>query len=124
MKIDVDFTRIFVDDKLIEVLNFNNMIPVNDSLIHQLSVKPEKGDTGPEKAYKILCAKELDWVQKNQDAIIKKANKLYQMIKSGTANHGSKQRCLDFGVNRDGSFCHKVNVKAYSRTYGDMYFHG
>ena len=96
MKNDVDFTRIFDGKKLIGVMNFNNMIPVDESVIRPLNVKLEKNDNGAEKAYKILCAKELDWVQKNQDAIIKKANKLYKMIQSGTANHGMKKRCLDF----------------------------
>ena len=96
MKNDVDFTRIFDGEKLIGVMNFNNMIPVNESVIRTLDVKPGKHDNGEERAYKILCAKELDWIQKNQDAIIKKANKLYDMIVSGTANHGLARRCLDF----------------------------
>ena len=42
MKNDVDFTRIFDGDKLIGVLNFNNMIPVDDGLIKPLNVKPGK----------------------------------------------------------------------------------
>ncbi len=96
MKNDVDFTRIFDGEKLIGVLNFNNMIPVEDNLIRLLDVKPGKKDTDADKAYKNLCAKELDWVQKNQDAIVKKANKLYQMIVSDIANQGLKKRCLDF----------------------------
>ena len=96
MKNDVDFTRIFDGEKLIGVLNFNNMIPVEDSLIRLLDVRPGIKDTDAEKAYKNLCAKELDWVQKNQDAIIKKANKLYRMIVSDIANRGLKKRCLDF----------------------------
>ena len=33
MKNDVDFTRIFDGEKLIGVMNFNNMIPVNESVI-------------------------------------------------------------------------------------------
>lgn len=96
MKNDVDFTRVFDGTKLIGVLNFNNMIPVNDSVIKELNVKYDKSDSAADKAYKILCAKELDWVQKNQDAIVKKANKLYRIITSDLANHGLKKRCLDF----------------------------
>ncbi|MCR4591066.1 MAG: type III toxin-antitoxin system ToxN/AbiQ family toxin, partial [Lachnospiraceae bacterium] len=72
MKNDVDFSRIFDGEKLIGVLNFNNMIPVDDGVIRLLDVKIKKNDMDAEKAYKILCAKELDWVQKNQDAIVKK----------------------------------------------------
>ena len=96
MKNDIDFTRIFDGEKLIGVLNFNNMIPVEDSLIRLLDVKTATKDTEEVKAYKNLCAKELDWVQKNQEAIVKKANKLYQMIVSDIANQGLKRRCLDF----------------------------
>lgn len=96
MKNDVDFTRIFDGEKLIGVMNFNNMVPVDDSVIKLLNVKPGKNDSGAERAYKNLCAKELDWVQKHQEAIIRKANKLYQMILSDVANNGLKKRCLDF----------------------------
>ena len=96
MKNDVDFMRIFDGNKLIGVLNFNNMIPVDESVIVPLDVKPTRNDTVSERAYKILCAKELDWVQKNQDAIIRKANRLYRIIQLDTVNHGLKKRCLDF----------------------------
>ena len=96
MKNDIDFTRIYDGDKLIGVLNFNNMIPVEDSLIRILDVKPGIKDSDAERAYKTLCAKELDWIQKNQTAIVKKANKLYQVIQMDTANYGLKKRCLDF----------------------------
>ncbi len=96
MKNDVDFSRIFSGDKLIGVLNFNNMIPVDSTVIKKMNVRINKNDSQENKAYKILCSKELDWIQKNQDAIIKKANKLYNMINSGKANSSLKSRCLDF----------------------------
>lgn len=96
MKNDVDFTRIFDGDRLIGVLNFNNMIPVDHAVIKKMNVRIEPHDNGAEKAYKILCTKELDWVQKNQDAIIKKANKLYRMITTEEANHLLRKRCVDF----------------------------
>ena len=72
------------------------MIPINEELIQKLNVKVSKKDSSAERAYKILCAKELNWIQKNQDAIIKKANKLYKMICSDNANHNLRKRCLDF----------------------------
>ena len=97
MKNDVDFSRIFTGEKLIGVLNFNNMIPVDDSVIKVLNVKIEKNDSYAKKAYKILCAKELDWIQKNQDAIVRKANKLYRMIKGNAGSIGLRKRCLDYG---------------------------
>ena len=56
---------------------------VDDSVIKKLNVNIDKSDAYSEKAYKILCSKELDWVQKNQDA-------------QGYANSNLKKRCLDF----------------------------
>ena len=38
-KNDVDFTRIFDDEQLISVLNFNNMIPIDDKFTESLSVR-------------------------------------------------------------------------------------
>ncbi len=96
MKNDIDFSRIYVDNKLLGVLNFNNMIPVSDRYIQKLNLKILKNDSPPEKAYKILCSKELDWIQKNQDSIIKKANKLYRMVSSGNINHNLRKRYLNF----------------------------
>ena len=96
IKNDIDFTRIFDGEKLIGVLNFNNMIPVDGIVVKKMNVKIEKDDNPSEKAYKILCAKELDWIQKNQDAIIKKANKLYHIITNGLGNDLLKRRCIDF----------------------------
>ncbi len=46
--------------------------------------------------YKIMATKQLGWCQQNQDAIIKKANKLYLMIKSGKASGILRKRCCDF----------------------------
>lgn len=96
MKNDVDFTRIFDGEKLIGVMNFNNMIPVNEKVIQPLNLRPDKKDSNAERAYKILCTKELDWIQKNQEAIIKKANKLYEMILTETGSYELRKRCLDF----------------------------
>ncbi len=96
MNNDIDFTRIYDGERLIGVMNFNTMIPVEESLIRVLNVKINPNDSAAEKAYKILCSKELDWIQKNQDAIIRKAKKLYKMIVNGQANHNLKRRCLEF----------------------------
>ncbi len=96
MKNDIDFMRIFDGKKLIGIMNLNNMIPVDDSVIQPLNISPTVDDSLAERAYKILCAKELDWIRKNQNVIINRANKLYRMIGSGTASQGLKKRCLDF----------------------------
>ena len=43
-------------------------------------------DDAKTKHYKIMAAKQLSWCQKNQDAIVKKANKLYLIVTTGKAN--------------------------------------
>jgi len=96
MKNDVDFTRIFDGEKLIGVLNFNNMVPVAEQFLQPVDLKSREGDNANTKHYKAMAAKQLTWCQKNQDAIVKKANKLYQMIITGAASGILKKRCCDF----------------------------
>lgn len=96
MKNDVDFTKIIDNGKLIGVLNFNNMIPVEEICLNQLNLKIDSKDNASTKQYKKMAIKQLDWCQQNQDVIIKKANKLYSMIKSNKASHSLKRRCCDF----------------------------
>ena len=95
-KNDVDFSRIFDGDKLIGVLNFNNMIPVDERVITKIDLKINKNDSKQEIYYKTLCTKELDWCQKNQDIIIKKTNKLYKLVQKENVSKTLKKRCNDF----------------------------
>ncbi len=96
MKNDVDFTKIYDGDRLIGVLNFNNMIPVEDTYTVVINLRSLKSDTPSERHYKKLAMKQLNFCQQNQDAIIRKANKLYKMIMSGKASALLKRRCCDF----------------------------
>ncbi|MCM1040345.1 MAG: type III toxin-antitoxin system ToxN/AbiQ family toxin [Ruminococcus sp.] len=43
-----------------------------------------------------MASKQLDWCQHNQDAIIKKANRLYMLLQSDKVNGFLKRRCCDF----------------------------
>ena len=97
MKNDVDFTKVFdPKGKLIGVLNFNNMIPVRDDVITPMSFKILPSDNVAEAHYKKLTMNQLAFCQKNQDAIIKKANKLYVLISESRANYQLRKRCCDF----------------------------
>ncbi|MCC8164005.1 MAG: type III toxin-antitoxin system ToxN/AbiQ family toxin [Lachnospiraceae bacterium] len=96
MKNDVDFTKIIVEDKLLGVLNFNNMIPVDESCISPVDLKVTGKDSPQSRRYKKMAAKQLSWCQGHQDEITKKANKLYKMIESGKASGLLKRRCCDF----------------------------
>ena len=95
-KNDVDFTRIFDGEKLISVLNFNNMIPVDDRFITKIDLKPSPKDNPAQASYKKLCIKEIEWCRKNQEAIVKKANKLYYLVQKPNCSSMLKKRCNDF----------------------------
>ena len=70
-----DFDKIFdKKGKLLGVLNYNLMIPVED---------------------KQLCIDELTWCRKNTETIINKANCLYNLC-IGESNYKGKDRCLGF----------------------------
>ena len=45
MKNDKDFTKIYDGERLIAVLNFNEMIPVNEGVICPLDMRPRPSDT-------------------------------------------------------------------------------
>ena len=96
MKNDVDFLRIWDGEKLIGVLNFNNMIPVDESCITPLNLRVGRNDDIATKSYKKMATKQLDWCQRNQDTIVKKANKLYTMLKCDKGSGILKKRCCDF----------------------------
>lgn len=95
-KNDVDFTRIFDGEKLISVLNFNNMIPVDDRFITKIDLRPSSKDNSAHANYKKLCIKEIEWCRKNQEAIVKKANKLYYLVQKPNCSSMLKKRCNDF----------------------------
>ena len=40
MNNDIDFMKMTVDNKLLGVLNLNNMIPVNENLIQKIDLRP------------------------------------------------------------------------------------
>ncbi|MCM1224678.1 MAG: type III toxin-antitoxin system ToxN/AbiQ family toxin [Lachnospiraceae bacterium] len=96
MKNDVDFMKILDGEKLIGVLNFNNMIPIDESCISFLNLRITGRDDTAARNYKKMAVKQLDWCQHNQDAIVKKANKLYRMLQSDKVSGSLKKRCCDF----------------------------
>ena len=74
MKNDKDFSKIIdKHGKLIGVLNFNSMIPVNDAVITPIDIKVRVGDTSKDKAYKELLNDQLDWCNDNREIINNKA---------------------------------------------------
>jgi protein AbiQ len=97
MKNDKDFTKIIVNDKLIGVLNFNCMIPVDDSVLTPLDLKVRQTDTLADRRYKKMCTEQLSWCRSNHEAIETKANKLYKTVTETPEKHRNLvHRCCDF----------------------------
>ena len=104
-----DFDKIInKNGKLLGVLNYNLMIPVEEHQLLKVDLKADKDDSVGEKYYKQLCIDELNWCRKHADVIINKANCLYQLC-TGESNYQGKTRCLDF--KRLESECEKYNMR-------------
>ena len=96
MKPRADFDKIFdKHGKLIGVLNYNLMIPIEDKQIYRVDLKKMRTDTPADKHYKDLCIDELAWCRKNQEVIVNKANVLYALC-TDQSDYKGKDRCLDF----------------------------
>lgn len=98
MKNDKDFSKIISSDgKLIGVLNFNLMVPVNKSLISMVDLHIYKNDNPKLVNYKNLMKDQLKWCNDNIDNITKKANKLYQFVTiTPDKSYNLTRRCCDF----------------------------
>lgn len=91
-----DFDKI-VDKhgKLLGVLNYNLMIPVEEKQLIKVDLKNNRTDSASDRYYKQLCIDEINWCRKNADIIINKANCLYRFCVEDS-NYKGKNRCLDF----------------------------
>lgn len=101
----VDFMRILDGTKkneqgayvMIGGLNFNNMLPVTESVLSEIDIKIKKGDSPKTINHKALLTKQLDWCQKNEAAILKRANRLYSLVTQYPENNKNlTRRCCDF----------------------------
>jgi protein AbiQ len=98
MKNDKDFSRMFdKGNKLIGCLNFNNMIPVDDSVLLPIDMEVHKSDSIGEQAYKALLNDQLDWCNDNLEAITSKACKLYKIVtETPDKMKNLTRRCCNF----------------------------
>ena len=71
MKNGVDFHRILdADEKLIGVLDFNNMIPVRADVLMEVDLKIHPKDSQEIKRYKNLMIDQLNFCRQNQDILV------------------------------------------------------
>lgn len=98
MKNDKDFSKMYDKrNRLIGCLNFNNMIPVDDTVLIRIDMKNRDGDSARDIAYKALLNDQLDWCNGNFDAITEKAGKLYRIVtETPDKMKNLTKRCCDF----------------------------
>lgn len=97
MKNAMDFSRIEVNGKLLGVLNFNLMIPIEEEQLQYVDTTIFKRDRKNIRYYKKLCAQELEWCQANSEVICNKANILYKKYISNEP-FSCRNRCLNFPI--------------------------
>lgn len=95
MKNSIDFSKIEVEGKLLGVLNYNLMIPIEEKQLQLVDTTIFKRDRENIKYYKKLCEQELKWCQEHSETICNKANVLYKKYLSNE-NFSGKSRCLNF----------------------------
>lgn len=108
MKNSMDFSKIEVDGKLLGVLNFNLMIPIEEKQLQMIDTTIHNRDRENIKVYKQLCLQELKWCRGNSEVVCNKANVLYKKYVSGEEFSG-RNRCLNFpGLEQE---CKRYNSK-------------
>ncbi len=98
MKNGRDFTKVFdPKGRLIAVLNFNNMVPVDQSVAHKVDLRVSPMDDSPTRAFKLLMGNQIDWCNAHRSEIIRKANRLYDIVTTHPEKYrGLTKRCCDF----------------------------
>ena len=95
MRDKIDFKKIVYQGELIGVLNFNLMIPVEDSLIQKVDTQIRKHDNTDTKKKKELLIKELEWCNEHSRDLVNTANVLYMKYISDES-FAAREQCLDF----------------------------
>ena len=91
----MDFSKIEINGKLLGVLNFNLMIPIEEAQLQLIDTTIFRRDRNSIKYYKKLCSQELEWCQENSEVMCNKANVLYKKYISNELFSG-RNRCLNF----------------------------
>lgn len=107
----MDFIKIMQKEKIIGVLNLNNMIPISDNNVKQLKYEhiEEYRDFKTEeekRLYISFLSFELSLINKNTEKIIKNATNLYNE-KISNKNSNISKRCCDFKLLEKKSILYK-----------------
>ena len=108
MRNSIDFKKIEVDGKLIGVLNFNLMIPVEEAQLHKIDTIIRKHDNADTRRKKERLIKELKWCNEHERDLVNTARVLYQKYNSEDS-FSAREQCVDF--KRMEKECEKYNKK-------------
>ena len=93
MKNTLDFFKIKNGE--LGAVNFNNMIPVNESNYSLVDLNKETL-TIAELKYQKLLREQLDWLNANYKQVKNKSFKLYQLHSNGKLPENIRARCCNF----------------------------
>lgn len=96
MKNQIDFLKINGGEW--GAINFNNMIPVWPKCLKKVEIRLLETDTKADIDYKNLLSNQLSWCNSHKDAILKQAEKLYDIIINGRAWGNLAARCCNFSL--------------------------
>ncbi len=83
--------------RIIGGLNINNMVPVVPKFLKKIDLNVTRTDSDETRKYKELMKNQLTFCQANQSLILKRANKLYDIVtKYPSQNARLTRRCCDF----------------------------
>lgn len=78
-------------------MNGKAMLPIEDMLLTPVDLRVSAHDSHKDIAYKDLMKSQLNFCQQNQDLILKRANKLYDIVANHPEDNRSLvKRCCDF----------------------------
>jgi len=113
IKEGMDFIKIIHNDKIIGVLNLNNMVPISDDNVKVLKYKDIEeyrnfNDDKEKKLYISFLSFELDLINDKLEKIKKNALKLYNE-KTTHPNSNVSKRCCNFKLLEEKCLTYKTN---------------
>lgn len=93
IKSKLDFLKL--DNGNLGAINFNNMIPVMERNVVKLNLK-KKAKTNKEEKYLKLLKEQLFWLNRNDQRIYNRAEKLYNKYLNNTLELNIRKRCCNF----------------------------
>ncbi len=80
-----------IDDGELGIINLNNMIPVSNDDLIEMNIETEK-----DEKYKNILTRQYNIIRKDKDEILKKANKLYKILRKIDKDTSLYKRCCNF----------------------------